>query len=322
MSKAGLQRLRPGGVAIIDGSYILHRSMHLPGAESGPHGAPIGAAMKSLQSLTGIVRTLTPSRVFWVHDYDKHPSRVALYPEYKKKEYKDEQERLESEQYRSMYIYQRDILLQNLPMFGVHVVFGPHEADDTIWYLSNTLSQYNIDSYVITEDKDFAQILGGRAMIYSTNKELIVAGDNWKDWSDWSPHEVVLAKGILGDSSDNIPSPCKGLGPGGVRKLFEKMEFPTLELAVEAVKQHFPKAKKYQSLLEEPVHREIERNMRLVWFWSGLAMGQEERDWVWMHWHQRATFNWQELMRFFTLYEMNPLLRTYGAWSQVFEVLS
>jgi len=295
--------------------------MHLPGAESGPHGAPIGAAMKSLQSLTAIVRTLNPSRVLWVHDFDKHPNRVALYPEYKRKEYKSEEDRVESENYRQMYIYQRDILLQYLPSFGVVVVNGPHEADDTIWYLSNTLAQYNCDSYVVSEDKDFAQILGEHSMIYSTNKELVVGADNWRDWSDWGPWEVIVAKGILGDSSDNIPSPCKGLGPGGVRKLMDKSEGPSLAQMVEAVKQHFPKAKKYQSLLEAEVQQQIERNIQLVWFWSGLAMGEEERNWVWMHWHQQPVFNWQAVMQFMTLYEMNPLLRTYGSWVQAFEVL-
>lgn len=322
MSKAGLSRLRPGGVALVDGSYILHRSMHLPGAESGPHGAPIGAAMKSLQSLTTIVRTLRPCRVFWVHDFDKHPNRVALYPEYKKKTYKDEQERQEAENYRNMYIYQRDILLQALPLFGINVIYGPHESDDSIWYLSNTLDQYSVDSYVVTGDKDFMQLLTEHSMIYVTHKELIVTPENYQDWSTWSPWEVILAKGILGDSSDNIPSPCKGLGPTGVRKLIDAAEGPSLAQVVEAVKTHFPKAKKYQSLLEPEVQAQIERNIQLVWFWSGLAMSEEERQWVWMHWHQRAVFNWQGVMQFMTTYEMNPLIRTYGNWAQAFEVLS
>lgn len=296
--------------------------MHLPGAESGPHGKPIGAAMKSIQSMTNIVKTLNPSRVFWVHDYDKHPNRLALFPEYKRKEYKTEEDRLEGEKYREMYIYQRDVLLQYLPQFGVHVLNGPHESDDSIWYMSNTLAQQGLHSYTVTEDKDFAQMLTEWAMVYSANKELIVGPDNWMDWSPWSPWEVIVAKGILGDSSDNIPSPCKGLGQGGVRKLLDKSAGPSLMQMVEAVKEHFPKAKKYQSLLDPEVQKQIERNIQLVWFWSGLAMGEEERNWVWMHWHQPATFSWQGVMQFLTLFEMNPLLRTYGSWAQAFEVLT
>lgn len=319
MSKASVQRLRPNSILVVDGSYLLHRSMHLPGAESGPHGYPVGALMKCLQSLTAIVRSLHPIRVFWIHDRAHHPERIRLYPAYKEKKFKDEEDRRESEQYREMYHYQRDLLLTWLPQFGVHVINGPYESDDSIWYLTNVAAQYNVPSVIVTEDHDFSQLLSDMVWVYAPHKEIMVTRNNWVDWSKWPPDHVAIAKAILGDPSDNIPSPCKGLGPTGLKKLFtEATDFSIAGLA-QLTENKFPKVKKYESLRDPAVQAEIERNWKIISFESGLTFNSDnERNCVWNEFCATASHNLHNVMQFLAQFEMNQLLRTYGLWMPAF----
>jgi 5'-3' exonuclease len=297
--------------------------MHLPGAESGPDGYPVGAIMKCLHSLTAIVRTFNPTRVFWVHDKQHHPERVRLYPEYKEKHFKDEDAQREAEQYREMYHYQRDLLLAWLPQFGVHVVNGPYESDDSIWYLTNVAVQYQVPSVIVTEDHDFAQLLSDMVWVYAPHKEIVVTRDNWTEWSKWPPEQVPIAKAILGDASDNIPSPCKGLGPTGLKKLFiEATDFSTQGLAT-IVENKFHKAKKYASLKDPAVQAQIERNLKLISFSAGLTFASDyERNYVWNEYCARAVHNMQNVMQFLAQFEMNNLLRMYGLWQPAFGALS
>ena len=322
MPQISVQRLRPNSVLVVDGSYILHRAMHVPGADSGPHGCPIGGMAKALQSLTNIVRALTPARVFWVHDREHHPARTSLLPTYKQHEYKTEEEQLEHEQYREMYHYQRDLLLSWLPHFGVHVVNGPYEADDSIWYLTNVMTQYQIPSVVVTEDQDFTQLLSDFVHIFAPHKEVMVTRDEWSAFTKWAPDQIVMAKAILGDSSDCIPSPCNGLGKTGLHKLFLECQHYTMEEIAGVVEKKFAKYKKYQSLLDPAVQGEIERNKRLISFGNGLTFTTEhERSYVWAECCQTAQHNSHAVMHFLAQYELQNLLRFYGLWMPAFQVL-
>jgi len=307
---------------VVDGSYLLHRAMHLPGAESGPHGYPVGAIAKCLQSLTSIVRTLTPARVFWVHDAQHHPERVRLHPHYKEKTFKDEAEREESEQYREMYHYQRDLLLAWLPQFGVHVINGPYESDDSIWYLTSVATQYHAASVIVTEDRDFAQLLSDMVWVYAPHKEMLVTRDNWMDWSKWPPNQIAMAKAILGDQSDNIPSPCKGLGPTGLKKLFTEANDFSIEALAKLTEQKFHKAKKYESLRDPAVQAEIDRNLKLIAFGSGITFTSDyEREFVWREYCAQSQHNMQNVMQFLAQFEMNTLLKMYGMWQPAFGAL-
>lgn len=322
MSKAGIQRLRPNSVLVVDGSYMLHRTMHLPGALSGPHGYPVGGITKVLQSLTSIVRMLTPSRVFWVHDKEHHPARSGLFPGYKEKTFKDEVEQQEAEQYRESYHYQRDMLLGWLPHFGVHVINGPYESDDSIWYLTNVLAQYQILSAIVTEDHDFAQLLSDYIWIYAPHKEVLVTRDSWTDYCKWAPDQIVMAKAILGDSSDRIPSPCQGLGTTGLRKLFEECQEYTMQHIADVVEKKFHKKKKYQTLLDSSVQEQIEINRKLIALDAGLAFTSDyERNYVWSECCARSQHNSQVVMQLLAQYEMTNLLRFYGLWMPAFQEL-
>ncbi len=322
MPRSSVERLRSDSVLIVDGSFLLHRSMHLPGAESGPSGYPTGAMQQCMLSLCSWVRVLQPNRVFWVHDKDKHPARLVLYPDYKKKCPKNEQEQQELEHYREVYLYQRDRLLQVLPLFGAHVIHGPYESDDTICYLASLLASYNVPSVILTEDKDFGQLLRPLISVMAVNHEALITNENWKEWSTWAPHEVVLAKSILGDASDNIPSACPGLGEVGLRKVLDVITAQTLEAVVSAIKEKFPQ-KKYQGLLEERQQQQVLLNRRLVDLASGLAFStDEEKIVVWSECQKRAEHHRQELLELLSALEMRKVIDGYGFWSHHFEVLT
>ena len=294
--------------------------MHLPGADSGPFGMPTGAAASSLKCLTSTVRKLLPRQVYWVHDKAVHPDRCALYPDYKKKEYKTEEERVEAEAYHASYHYQQDFLLGFLPLMGVRVVHGPYEGDDTIWYLTEQLCQQNQASIICTADRDFTQLLSPFVSIYALDSHSAVTHEGWNGFSRWSPNQCVLAKAILGDNSDNIPSPCHGLGKVGLRKLLAKAAGPDLGSLCEAAKEE--KAVKYKTLLNNNARQLIARNVTLTWL--GLIGFNDPAETQVVEQAMAGTrrIQLQEVLKFLTDNQLFSIVNTFGYWSRAFEVLS
>jgi len=250
--------------------------------------------------------------------------RTQLYPEYKQKSFKSEEDQQEAEHYREVYHYQRDLLLQWLPYFGVHVVNGPYESDDSIWYLTTALAQYNIHSVVVSEDHDFCQLLiSDHVQVYAPHKEVMVNQDTWALWTKWAPDQIVMAKAILGDSSDNIPSPCAGLGPTGLKKLFLACQKFTLDEIVDVAGKKFHKHKKYASLQEPATQQIIQRNYQLISFTAGFTFTSDyEREYVWKEVCSTLQHNSHAVMQFLAQYEMANLLRIYGMWMPAFQGLA
>lgn len=316
MPRVGTSGLQPDSVAIIDGSFVLHRAMHLPGAEKGPHGTAVGGVEKSLRVLTSLVRKLRPKALFWVHDRAHHPARLALYPDYKKHEVRDDEEAIEHQKYHEAYTNQRDLLLPILARFGAHLVFGPYESDDSIWYLTDVLKKHCV---ICTEDRDFVQLLGNNVTIYSLHANAIIDVTNWRDFSSWSPREIVMAKAILGDKSDNIPSPCHGLGKVGLRKLFADADPRSLPKLCEAAASR--KEKKYSVLLDSDTQAAILRNVQLTMLGLIGFDKAAEVDVVLKAINTPARADIGAIMQFLVAHEMHELADSAGYWARPLEAL-
>lgn len=303
--------------AIIDGSYVLHRAMHLRGAMSGPSGVPIGAVQSSLKTLISIIRHHVPPRVFWVHDQGPHPDRLRLYPQYKKKDRTPEQAE-EDRQYREAYGAQKVTLLSLLRHFGVHVVDGPYEADDSIWYLTDRLSAAGQSSVIFSSDRDFIQLLSRYVSVYHMDRDLLVTPANWSAVSEWSPSEIVIAKAILGDRSDGLCSPCKGLGKVGLRRLIDSAGSSALEqLTAEAARLNG----KYASLADPNAQACIRLNIQLILLGLIGFDTDAERQTVEQGLSQQVSFNHEALVRLLNQYEMVEVSRSVAGYSHILEAL-
>jgi DNA polymerase-1 len=101
-----------------------------------------------------------------------------------------------------------------------------YEADDIIGTLVKRAEQAGFDSFMVTADKDFAQLLSGHVFLWRPGRkgdshELIGVGDLPEFWGVAEPRQITDLLGLMGDSSDNIPG-VPGIGPKTAQKLIAR----------------------------------------------------------------------------------------------------
>ena len=115
--------------------------------------------------------------------------------------------------------------------FNVHILELPgYEADDIMGTLSKKAEVEKIETYLVTGDKDFMQIISPLTKMYKPGK----SGDEWeiidenlvKQKIGVAPNQVVDLLALLGDKSDNIPG-VPGIGEKSAVPLIKN--FKTLE---------------------------------------------------------------------------------------------
>ena len=123
----------------------------------------------------------------------------------------------------------KDILsARNIPVLEVQ----GYEADDVIGTLSRQADEQGIETYMMTPDKDYGQLVTERVRIYrppvGRNNEAEIMGveEVKRKWGLRSPLQVIDMLGLMGDAVDNIPG-CPGVGEKTAQKLIA--EFGSIE---------------------------------------------------------------------------------------------
>lgn len=119
----------------------------------------------------------------------------------------------------------------NIPVYQI----TDFEADDVIGTLARQANEQNINTFLMTPDKDYCQLVTENVKLYKPGygdqKYTILGPDEvlekygLKDCS-----QVIDLLGLMGDSADNIPG-CPGVGPKTAQKLLQ--EFGTIENLLE-----------------------------------------------------------------------------------------
>lgn len=107
-----------------------------------------------------------------------------------------------------------------LEAYRIPVVIVPgYEADDVIGTLAHMAQEHDFDTYMVTGDKDFAQLVTPRVKVYNPGKGEILGVDEVNEkYGLTSPLQVIDMLALMGDSADNIPG-CPGVGPKTAEKL-------------------------------------------------------------------------------------------------------
>jgi DNA polymerase-1 len=95
-----------------------------------------------------------------------------------------------------------------------------YEADDVLATLGERLKQ-DYDIVYVTSDKDYSQLVDGRAIIYDPAKDLTLDRESVFAKYGVYPEQFIDYLAIVGDSSDNIPG-VRGIGPKGAETLFKQ----------------------------------------------------------------------------------------------------
>ncbi|RKX30387.1 MAG: DNA polymerase I [Verrucomicrobia bacterium] len=113
--------------------------------------------------------------------------------------------------------------------FKIPVVRMPgYEADDIIGTLATRAEQKGYDTYMVTPDKDFGQLVSDRVFMYRPSykgdpPEIQDAKAVCEKWGIERTDQVIDILGLSGDASDNIPG-VPGVGPKTAQKLLERFD--------------------------------------------------------------------------------------------------
>src|SRR5436853_2370004 len=98
-----------------------------------------------------------------------------------------------------------------------------YEADDIIGTLVRRAEKEGFKSYMVTPDKDFAQLVDENTFLYKPSRmgdgvEVMGVPEIQARWGIADPRQVVDVLALMGDSSDNVPG-VPGIGEKTAMKL-------------------------------------------------------------------------------------------------------
>ncbi|MBS1684160.1 MAG: DNA polymerase I [Bacteroidetes bacterium] len=101
-----------------------------------------------------------------------------------------------------------------------------YEADDIIGTIAKKKAAEGHLVYMVTPDKDYAQLVGENIFIYKPGRqgsdvEILGLEDIKKNWEVERPEQVIDILGLWGDSVDNIPG-IPGVGEKTAKKLMQE----------------------------------------------------------------------------------------------------
>ena len=149
-----------------------------------------------------------------------------------------------------------------LKALNILVVKKPgFEADDVIGTLAGRAEQLGFDSYLVTPDKDYDQLVTEKTHIYKPGRqgaehEILGVAEVLEKWKIQRIDQVIELLGLMGDSSDNIPG-VPGVGPKTAQKLLS--EYGTIENLITHASEL--KGKQKQRIQEHTDQARLSRNL-------------------------------------------------------------
>ncbi len=199
---------------IIDGSYMLHRPLHIPElfAMTNSKGERVGGMYQFLKSLSFEISRHSKYYPVVCWDNGLSDRRVKLFPEYKDRELRNygytAEQVSEIDEYLKAYQFQRDTLIEMLKSFGIPSIrISGWECDDLIYVLTKLTD----DCVIVSDDKDFYQLVSDGITVSRPLAKEIITTDSLSNQGT-SAYLCLITKCITGDKSDNIPKVADGLG--------------------------------------------------------------------------------------------------------------
>lgn len=201
----------------IDGNSLMHRAYYaLPGMTS-KSGTPTGALHGFLSMLLKLIE-MKPDYMLVGFDMPAKTFRHEKYEDYKagRRETPDD--------LRKQFPLLKGILVE----MGIAVIeCERYEADDILGTFSRRANALGIETLVVTGDRDALQLITENTHVLMTKKGITetIEYDEAKLKEEYGldPVHMVDLKGLMGDSSDNLPG-IKGVGEKTALKLLGKYE--------------------------------------------------------------------------------------------------
>jgi DNA polymerase-1 len=199
-------------VYLVDASSYVYRAFFALPPLTSPSGLPTNAVYGFSTMLLKLLREIAPTYLAAVFDAPGPTFRDELFAAYKANR-------------PSM----PDDLAVQLPLihdlvaaFRVCSLALPGvEADDVIGTLCARMTVAQVDTMVISGDKDLMQLVGPHVRVWDTMRDKVYDESAVHDRWGVAPEQIVEIMGLMGDPIDNIPG-IKGIGEKTALALIER----------------------------------------------------------------------------------------------------
>ncbi len=188
-------------LVLLDGYSLLYRAFHaLSTPMTAPDGTPTNAIHGFMMMLLRVLDEEAPTAAAVAFDVSKHTFRTDLYDGYKANR------KPMPEELRQQDPVIRDLLVR----MGLRIVeCEGFEADDILGTLSRQCEEAGVEALLVTGDRDSFQLAGEQTTILYTRRGIAETQRVTPAWVEEtygvSPAQLIDVKGLMGDTSDNIP---------------------------------------------------------------------------------------------------------------------
>ena len=193
---------------VIDGNSIMNRAFYAIRLLSTRDGLYTNAIYGFLNIYYMILDKINPDYVSVAFDLKSPTFRHEMFVEYKA------HRKMMPDELKVQMPVIKDILkAMNVPIYEIE----GYEADDILGTIANINTQNNIDTYILTGDKDSLQLISDSTSIIIPLSKMgkteytIYTPEVLKEKQNISPKQVIDIKSLMGDNSDNIPG-VPGIG--------------------------------------------------------------------------------------------------------------
>ena len=206
-------------LVLIDGNSLSFRAFYALPLLSNHAGIHTNAVYGFAMLLEKIIKEEKPNHFLVAFDAGKTTFRHSKYSEYKGGRQKTPPELSEQFPY----------IRQLLDAYHIkRYELDNYEADDIIGTLSRQADEEDFETIIITGDRDLTQLATDNVTIYYTKKG-VTDVDHYtpkfiaEKYNGLVPKQIIDMKGLMGDTSDNIPG-VAGVGEKTAIKLLNQFE--------------------------------------------------------------------------------------------------
>lgn len=200
---------------LLDAYALIYRSYYafIKNPRINSKGINTSAILGFVNTLEEVLKKENPSHIAIGFDPQGPTFRHEAYEQYK----------AQREETPEVIRYSVPIIKEIIHAYNIPILEVPgFEADDVIGTLAKLAEKEGFDTYMMTPDKDYGQLVSPHIFMYRPkfggDFEVLGPEEIKAKYNIQSPEQVIDILGLMGDSSDNIPG-CPGVGEKTAIKL-------------------------------------------------------------------------------------------------------
>ncbi|MEC9491082.1 MAG: DNA polymerase I [Halanaerobiales bacterium] len=201
---------------LLDGHSLTHRAFYALPLLTNDKGEYTNAVFGFVRMLFSLTEEWNPDRMIITFDKKAPTFRHEEY-----EDYKGTRKKMPEELVPQIPLLQQTIEKLKIPMLAKE----GYEADDLLGTLSKEAAEEGYKVYIVTGDRDALQLVSENVNVLYTRKGIsdLVKFDLDKVMEKYElpPEKLIDRKGLMGDSSDNIPG-VPGIGKKTALKLLKQ----------------------------------------------------------------------------------------------------